>query len=494
MKKTFLLFVFILAGCASAFSQGAAVNATGAPAAASAILDVSSITKGMLIPRMTTQQRDSIAAPNEGLIIFNTDSKCFNYFKIGSWFEVCGNCIGPPAPVVGNNGPLCGGQTLNLTASTVPNATYHWTGPNGFSSTQQNPVISNVTTANNGVYSVVLSNQNCSGNPVTTNVTVTSNLSSAFTFTPTIPSVGTNVTFTPSQTGASYSWTFQNGSPSTSTLQNPLVTWSNTGTFTITLVVSQNGCSSGQTSQNILVDPCVHGSITFNYTGSVQTWTVPTCFNSITVDASGAQGGGSNGGLGGRAIATVPVTGGATLYIYVGEQPTVRPGAGSGGFNGGGQIIAMPCGGGSDGWGGGGASDVRTSTSLNDRIIVAGGGGGTGYSGGLGGSGGGLTGGNGAASWISGTQGLGGTQTSGGAGGPYNGQYAGSGSLGQGGDAGPPTTYCTGGGGGGGYYGGGGGYVSAGAGGSSYISYPGSTGTSTTAGYRTGNGVVTITY
>lgn len=233
---------------------------------------------------------------------------------------------------------------------------------------------------------------------------------------------------------------------------------------------------------------------TFSYTGAVQTYVVPACVTEITIDAQGAQGGGPAGGMGGRAIATVPVTPGSTLYVYVGGQPTTRQGAGSGGFNGGGMVNALPCGGGTtDGWGGGGASDVRTSTALTDRMIVAAGGGGTGWNGGAGGAGGGLQGVDGAANWIAGTMGTGATQSAGGVGGTYNSQYAGNGGFGYGGDAGPVTTYCIGGGGGGGYYGGGGGYVSAGGGGSSWISYPGSMTTSTTAGYRTGDGQLFIT-
>ena len=46
-------------------------------------------------------------------------------------------------PPVGNNGPLCVGETLNLYAETVPNASYYWSGPGGFLSTMQNPVIPN---------------------------------------------------------------------------------------------------------------------------------------------------------------------------------------------------------------------------------------------------------------------------------------------------------------------------------------------------------------
>ncbi|MFM2016558.1 MAG: hypothetical protein RL007_214 [Bacteroidota bacterium] len=232
---------------------------------------------------------------------------------------------------------------------------------------------------------------------------------------------------------------------------------------------------------------------TYSYTGAVQTYLVPPCVTSVTINALGAQGGGTVGGLGGSATATVPVTPGSTLYVYVGGRPTAQ--LGPGGFNGGGATLALPCGGGGDGFPGGGASDVRTSTSLNDRLIVAGGGGGMGWSNGVGGAGGGTNGTDGAASWIAGTHGKGATQSAGGIGGYYSGnnQSAGNGSFGQGGDAGPPNTYCTGGGGGGGYYGGGGGYVSAGGGGSSYVSYPGSTSTSTVAGTNSGNGSVTIT-
>ncbi|PJB57168.1 MAG: hypothetical protein CO098_12290, partial [Bacteroidetes bacterium CG_4_9_14_3_um_filter_41_19] len=42
-------------------------------------------------------------------------------------------------PQVSNNGPLCVGDTLNLYASAEPGATYEWSGPLGFTSTDQNP-------------------------------------------------------------------------------------------------------------------------------------------------------------------------------------------------------------------------------------------------------------------------------------------------------------------------------------------------------------------
>jgi beta-glucanase (GH16 family) len=77
-------------------------------------------------------------------------------------------CAPPPAPTAANNGPIYAGTTLYLTASTVPGATYYWTGPNGFTSTDQNPAISNATTSASGLYSVTATAGSCASAPGTT--------------------------------------------------------------------------------------------------------------------------------------------------------------------------------------------------------------------------------------------------------------------------------------------------------------------------------------
>ncbi len=75
-------------------------------------------------------------------------------------------------PPVSNNGPLCVGETLNLYAETVPNASYWWSGPAGFLSAQQNPVIPNVTSANAGDYSCVITVNGQSSDPAITSVII----------------------------------------------------------------------------------------------------------------------------------------------------------------------------------------------------------------------------------------------------------------------------------------------------------------------------------
>jgi hypothetical protein len=76
------------------------------------------------------------------------------------------------APTAGNNGPVCPGATLSLTASTVSGATYAWTGPNNFASSLQNPNISNATTAATGAYSVTATVNGCASAAGTTAATV----------------------------------------------------------------------------------------------------------------------------------------------------------------------------------------------------------------------------------------------------------------------------------------------------------------------------------
>lgn len=159
-----------------------------------------------------------------------------------------------PVATVTNNGPLCAGQTLNLTATAPTGVTYSWSGPNSFASTNQNPSIANVTTANSGTYTLDTDNGFCAAQfvfPVTVNPT------------PATPSASSNgplcedslLTLTSSPVaGASYSWTGPVGFNSTQ--QNPTIANPQTnrsGTYSVTATV--NGCPSASGTVNVLVNP-----------------------------------------------------------------------------------------------------------------------------------------------------------------------------------------------------------------------------------------------
>ena len=242
---------------------------------------------------------------------------------------------------------------------------------------------------------------------------------------------------------------------------------------------------------------CSNGlcTVTFDYTGDVYVYAPPSGIRTLSFELAGAQGGRS-GGLGGKVagtFSTIP----ASMNIYVGgagKQGSLA----AGGYNGGGAA------GGSHGdeGSGGGSSDIRLSAALDDRIVVAGGGGGTGgWIGQAGASGGGLiastgagvapAGGGGGSQLAGGTAGAGASASAGTAGAKGVGGAGGSGSIGGGG------------GGGGGYFGGGGGGGdgvpsgvdgAGGGGGSSFASSNYTKSVVHSAGVRTGNGQVILTY
>jgi hypothetical protein len=57
---------------------------------ASSVLDITSTTKGMLTPRMTTVQRNAITTPADGLMVYDTDLKVFYYYSAGTstWLPI----------------------------------------------------------------------------------------------------------------------------------------------------------------------------------------------------------------------------------------------------------------------------------------------------------------------------------------------------------------------------------------------------------------------
>lgn len=84
MKKLFLgTLIFLLALVSKA--QNVAINNDGTTAAASAMLDVKSTTKGMLMPRMSSVQRTAIVSPASGLLVFDTDTKTIWTFDGTAW-------------------------------------------------------------------------------------------------------------------------------------------------------------------------------------------------------------------------------------------------------------------------------------------------------------------------------------------------------------------------------------------------------------------------
>jgi hypothetical protein len=79
MKKLLLLSLILFA--LDTYAQ-IGINATNVPPAASAMLDVASTTKGILIPRMTTTQRNALTATaTDGLTVYDVTTKSFWFYN-----------------------------------------------------------------------------------------------------------------------------------------------------------------------------------------------------------------------------------------------------------------------------------------------------------------------------------------------------------------------------------------------------------------------------
>ena len=70
----------------SCFSQSVSISNNAVTADTSAMLDINSTEKGLLIPRMTAQQKIAIPTPATGLLVYQTDGDPgFYYFNGTGW-------------------------------------------------------------------------------------------------------------------------------------------------------------------------------------------------------------------------------------------------------------------------------------------------------------------------------------------------------------------------------------------------------------------------
>jgi hypothetical protein len=152
----------------------------------------------------------------------------------------------PAKPVATGNSPLCAGETLNLTAaSSTSGVSYSWAGPASFTSSVQNPSISNTTTAMSGDY-IVTANLNGCTTKDTATVTVNPQPAAVTLSTNPSPAGCTGDTLylnsTASSTGVSYTWTRPNSfTANTQNASIPNTTTAATGWYKMTAAL--NSCS-----------------------------------------------------------------------------------------------------------------------------------------------------------------------------------------------------------------------------------------------------------
>ncbi len=205
----------------------------------------------------------------------------------------CGGCT----VTAGNSGNVCEGTpTFNLTATNVAGATFNWVGPNGFTSTAQNPTAVPVpATAGSYTYTVTAT---VAGVPCSSTTTLVVNPTPTITAPVTTLCAGATTTLTGSGTAhASTPWTSSNTSVATVSASG-VVTAVSTGTTTITFMNS-GSCTQTQ-AITVVANPtasisgsttiCSGSNATITFTGTPNatvTYQVGGSNQTIVLDAAG---------------------------------------------------------------------------------------------------------------------------------------------------------------------------------------------------------------
>ncbi len=172
----------------------------------------------------------------------------------------------PAIITIGNSGPVCANNTLNLTSTASGGSgtfNYSWSGPAAFTSTLQNPSISSVTTAASGTYTLsVTDGSSCAATGSnTTSVTIypapaitsISNSSPFCTGTATL-----NITSAASGGTGSLNYSWAGPSAFSSTLQNPSISAATTaasGIYTLTVTDAHSCTATGTNTTTVSVNP-----------------------------------------------------------------------------------------------------------------------------------------------------------------------------------------------------------------------------------------------
>lgn len=229
-----------------------------------------------------------------------------------------------------SNSPVCSGTLINFSATPPPNGgpfVYSWSGPNGFSSSSQNPSISSSTLAVGSYsYQVTMTSTTLSSNKsiiVQTTVVVNSGTG------PTAPTIGTKTQPTCTLPTGSV---VLSGLPATGTISQTgtaTATYAITGTTmtisglasgTYSYIVSNGSCTSGASS-NVVIDATTN---TWNVVAGVGSWTnTLTSTQAITFNGNYNSAGNSAGDL---TACSCKVNAGVSVNINSGDTLTLTNG------------------------------------------------------------------------------------------------------------------------------------------------------------------------
>ena len=283
MKNIKLFLILILQLCVVDLitCQNVGIGVTQFTPDSSAILEIRG-TKGILIPRMTTSERDAIANPAQSLLIFNTTTNCFETFVNGLWHSMwCDSCSSLNLTASASPTAICIGNSSILTATGADS--YQWNTGETSASITVNP-------STNTTYTVTGTSAGCSA---TTTVSVIVNS--------VIPTISASASPSTICSGSSSTLSANGGTTyiwSTGSTNQTITVYPTTNT-TYTVTGTTSGCSSSATI-NVTVNPspsvtisgspttiCSDSSATLTANGATTySWSTGSTNQTITVSPS----------------------------------------------------------------------------------------------------------------------------------------------------------------------------------------------------------------
>ena len=272
---------------------------TNAPNA-SATLDITSTTQGLLPPRIANPA--SIIGATTGLVVLNSTTNCLQYYTGTAWLNLACPCNVPPdmPGTISKCIYMCSFICNVYSVLAVANATsYNWTVPPGATITANTGNSITVTFGTNSGYITVATSNSCGTSAASILAISVSNGIPSAPATPsgsTFPIISTSGTYTiAAVAGAtSYNWSVSTTNGTVTAGQgttSATITFSGTaGTMNICATASNSCGTSASSCLSVTSSSCVvtHGSYTQSAAGTYS-WVVPCGISTVTVNISGVK-------------------------------------------------------------------------------------------------------------------------------------------------------------------------------------------------------------
>lgn len=240
---------------------------------ATSVLDITSDSKGLLIPRLSFAQRNAIVSPANSLIIYNTTTRCLEIYTDGAWQSFYCSCpvLDPLQDITGPD-PVCSGATVSFTVPGVTGAAdYSWTvaGVAPGNITGNGSTTISFPAPNSNTFTIDVTASNACNNSSSSQSTIVN----AYTSTPPTPTF--NTTPTGICENGSYNYSIING-------LGP----NGTGAITYTWTITASGSASATLTANS--ETAVAGSpVSYTSTATAITIANLSAVGNITVSVVG---------------------------------------------------------------------------------------------------------------------------------------------------------------------------------------------------------------